>query len=199
MTPCSARQGPRGAAARTCPHHHLGLPTHARMPRTAPADTGTPLPVPNPQAVMRFGAGQMLTQKQPQFISPAAVERVQAGQGAPAESHGLSDPRGYFRRDFSPLPFVPSDVPCPTNGTGQRTRNHRAFCFVRLPLADSKGEPGIRAGAGQTDVVSLKEVSYLCHQPAAQQKRPRLVPAARSRSVSAGRVEYVRCRTVYFF
>lgn len=63
----------------------------------------------------RFGAGQMLCQKQPRFISPVAVESFQAGQGAPAASHGrgagaaqgcpcnrkaraaqLSDPRGYF-------------------------------------------------------------------------------------------------------
>lgn len=44
--------------------------------------------MPNLSAGMHFGAGQTLAQKQPQFISPVAVESFQAGQDDPTASRG---------------------------------------------------------------------------------------------------------------
>lgn len=188
-----------------------GCPPALPVPRAAPADTGTPFSMPNPSAGMWFGAGQTLTQKQPQFISPVAVESFQAGQDALAASRGpgsgvcarlllqqeskggtgstaLKPQQLLLRRCLSSAILSPPMSPVPPTALLKGRATAKLSPLFSFHLGTAKVRPAFGLVLGKQNWVSSKKVSHLCHEPASQKGWPWLVPTARRRSISVGHV-----------
>lgn len=105
----------------------------------------------------------------------------QCGQHSPQTPRATSEEMSLFSHSSPPM------SPAPPTALLKGHVTAKLFCFVLLLLVDSKGKPGVWAGAGQTELVSSKKVSYLhpegaatAHPRCEEQKhfsRPRLILA----------------------